>query len=397
MPGRRRKLVAGLGLLVTGFFAWDDGALLQAQSRGTQVAGVAVTAPADGVRAGGTGDGGGVTIDMGAPPPPPVTDPTVGDVAIAPAPVAFEAPPAPAEPPPPVLRDTRFDGVQPEAGTWAVMIGIDDYPGTRHDLRSAVADAGDVNEALMRMGVPGERRLLLRNSQASAETIKTAIHWLNAHAGPDAVAVFFYAGHVRSLGGGTEAIVAADGATVTDQEVAQLLDGLQARRAWIALAACYAGGFTEVLRPGRVLTAAAPAGAIAYENEQFGRSYLVEYMVRRGMIQGLAGSATIEGAFAWAKAEISRDYPQRIPVQYDEDPAELDLRPEAPSTSAASAGRTSSSSTQEDPPPSTGSGSSTGDDSGSDSGGDGSGDSPPAGEDDGCAKYTVGIVHCGGD
>jgi len=402
VPGRRRKLVTGLALLGAGLVAWDDGALLlQAQGRSTQVAGVTMTAPGDGSRASnGTDDVSGVTIDMGAPPAP-VTDPSAGDVAIAPPPPQFEAAAAPAEPPPPVLRQARFDGVQPESGTWAVMIGIDDYPGTRHDLRSAVADAGDVNEALRTMGVPGDHRLLIRNGQATAETIRTSIEWLNAHAGPDAVAVFFYAGHVRSLGGGTEAIVAADGVTLPDHEVASLLDGLQARRAWIALAACYAGGFTEVLGPGRVLTAAAPAGAIAYENEQFGRSYLVEYMVRRGLIEGRSGSSTIEGTFAWARAEIARDYPHRVPVQYDEAPDELDLRPGAGSTTSASGSASGSGSTQasssgnsESPPPSSSSPPSDGDDSGG--GGAGSAEPPPPDEDDGCARYTVGLVRCGG-
>jgi uncharacterized membrane protein YgcG len=400
VPGRSRKLPAGLALLVAGLVAWNDGALLErAGGRRTQVAGVSVSGPgaagiaSDGGRA-DTGEASGVTIDMGTPPAPAVvTDPAAGDVAIAPPPPQFEAPAAPPEPPPPVLRSGRFDGVEAAGGTWAVMIGIDDYPGHRHDLRSAVADAGDVNEALRRMGVPGDHRLLLRNGQATAETIRTSVEWLNAHAGPDAVAVFFYAGHIRSLGGSTEAIVAADGVTIPDHEMAALLGGLKARRAWIALAACYAGGFTEVLQPGRVLTAAAPAGAIAYENEQFGRSYLVEYMVRRGMIEGQAGSATIEGAFAWARAEIARDYPNRVPVQYDEDPAELDLRPQA-AASARSDGGTSSSSGRSEPASSGGSGS--GDGSGSGSGGGGSAEPPPPSGDDGCARYTLGVVRCDG-
>lgn len=399
MPGRRRKFVAGLALLSAGLLAWDDGALLvPAQGRTTQVAGVTVTVPGDGSRASdATEDVSGVTIDMGTPPPAPVTDPSAGDVAIAPPPPQFEAPVAPAEPPPAVLRQARFDGVQPASGTWAVMIGIDDYPGVRHDLRSAVADAGDVNEALRLMGVPGDHRLLIRNSQATAATIRTAVEWLKAHAGPDAVAVFFYAGHVRSLGGGIEAIVAADGVTLPDHELAAQLDGLQARRAWIALAACYAGGFTEVLRPGRVLTAAAPAGAIAYENEQFGRSYLVEYMVRRGLIEGRSDSRTIEGAFAWASAEIARDYPDRVPVQYDEAPEELDLRPVASESASSSGGsgsetggtQASSSGSSESPPPSSSSPPSGSDDSGS-------AERPPPNEDDGCARYTAGVVRCGG-
>jgi hypothetical protein len=394
--------------------------LLPTAGRATQVAGMSVASGrgglADGTAASGRGGGGddgdgqsGVTIDMGqSPARAPVTDPTVGDVAIAPPPAAFEAgalaAAASAEPAPAAL--SRFDGVQPEGGTWAVMIGIDDYPGTGHDLRSAVADAGDVNQALMHLGVPGDHRLFLRNGQASADNVRASVEWLDAHAAPDAVAVFFYAGHVRSMGGGTEAIVGADGGTVTDQELASLLDRLQAHRAWIALAACYSGGFTEVLRPGRVLTAAAPAGGIAYENEQFGRSYLVEYMVRRAMIDGLSGSTTIEGAFDWARREIARDYPDRVPVQYDDDPADLDLRPDAaaaggttsPSSSSSSDDQTASSGGSTDPGSSSapgGSGGSPGSGSGDGGGGGSSSPPPPSDDHDGCARMTAGVVRCG--
>ena len=76
------------------------------------------------------------------------------------------------------------------------------------------------------------------------------------------------------------------------------------------------GGFTEVLGPGRVLTAAAGANEVAYENEGFGRSYMVEYMVRRAMLQGKA-AGSVQDAFAWARAQIAHDYPNRQPIIID--------------------------------------------------------------------------------
>ncbi|HEX7168686.1 MAG TPA: caspase family protein, partial [Acidimicrobiales bacterium] len=273
----------------------------------------------------GSAAGGRADRSSGSEPPPAGAEAGPGgDVAIAPPPDSFDAPPAPPAPPP-----AQLDATPPRAvtgtGTWAVMIGINDYPGTRHDLRSAVADADDVNLALARMGVPGSQRLLIRDRQATAATVKRAAEWLRNHAGPDAVAVFFYAGHIRDLGHGTQAIVGADGALVTDKDLAAVLNGVQARRAWVALAACYAGGFTEVRKPGWVLTAAAGARELAYENERFGRSYMVEYMVRRAMIEGHA-AGSVEASFNWARSELARDFPNRLPVQYDDDPAELDLR-----------------------------------------------------------------------
>src|SRR3712207_8145269 len=43
-------------------------------------------------------------------------------------------------------------------GAWAVVVGIDDYPGGRHDLRSAGNDALDMDAVLARQGIGAERR-----------------------------------------------------------------------------------------------------------------------------------------------------------------------------------------------------------------------------------------------
>jgi hypothetical protein len=314
--------------------------------------------------------------------PDPTTAPPEGDAAIAPPPAEFTEPAAPAPPPPAELRHSRFDGVVPSGGVWAVMIGINDYPGSRHDLRSAVNDASDVNEALARFGVPGDHRLLIRDGQATAGTVRTAAEWLTAHAGPDATAVFFYAGHVRKLDQNTEAIIGADGGTVTDADLAGLLDGLRATKAWIGIAACYGGGFTELLKPGRVLSAAASANSLAYENEGFGRSYFVEYMVRRGMIAN--AMSTVEGAFAYAQTELRRDYPDRVPVQFDSLAGDLDLKAPRPGAAASkptpgsgSAPAGSSSPTTTAPPKA-------------------NGEPPPPEPGDGCANLTGGLVRCQG-
>jgi hypothetical protein len=235
--------------------------------------------------------------------------------------------------------------------------------------------------------VAGSQRLLISDRQASGNTIRRAARWLVAHAGPDATAVFFFAGHVRKLASSTEALVGADGGVVTDAEVADLLRPLQAGRTWIAIAGCYGGGFTETLAPGRILTGAASANRLAYENSAFGRSYMVEFMVRRAMIERRS-PGSVESAFAWAHAELQRQYPNRVPVQFDYFDGDLALNggqlPSAPAPASAPAPPTT------DAP----SGGSTG----------GSGSSPPPGsqepgppppkDDDDCAKLTFGVVNC---
>lgn len=247
------------------------------------------------------------------------------DVAIAPPPLAFDAPAEATTPPPAALAAAAAPSPDPTGrGVWAVTIGINDYPGVRSDLRSATADARDVDAVLARHGVPSEQRLLILDRQASADTIRAALDWLVAHAGPDATAVLYYAGHVREISRATEAIVAADGGLVTDADVAAHLAPLRAGRTWLAFASCYGAGFDEALAPGRLLTAAADGDSLAYENHDYNRSYLGEYLVRRGLLEGRAGPS-IQHAFAWAERELRRDHPNRLPVMIDRSGGDVTL------------------------------------------------------------------------
>lgn len=241
---------------------------------------------------------------------------------IEPAPESFEGPP-------PAGVTSCGERPRPESstpgGTWAVIVGINDYPGGGHDLVSSVNDAMDVDRALARFGVPADHRLLLLDGEASSCGLQSGLDWLVERAGPDTTAVFFYAGHARKLGAGSRTLVAADGELLTDVQLGASLSRLRSGRAWIALATCYGGGFTQVLGPNRILTAASDGDSLAYESLDFGRSYLVEYMVRRAML-GDAAPSSVESSFAYARAAIQATQPGRVPVQIDQVPGELDLR-----------------------------------------------------------------------
>ena len=158
----------------------------------------------------------------------------------------------------------------------------------------------------------------------SAATIADSLRWLVANASSDATVVFFYAGHVRKLSSRTEAIVAADGRLVTDAWMASLLAPLSSHKVWIGMASCYGGGFDEVLAPGRILTGAADANSLAYENSTYGHSYMVEYMVKRAMNQGQAPES-VERSFAWAADALRREHPNRVPVEVDQLDGDLSL------------------------------------------------------------------------
>ena len=261
--------------------------------------------------------------------------PLPGESAIAPPPETFTGPPPRAEPPAPQLARPVEPATAPAGtGVWSVVIGINDYPGTSHDLESARNDAVDMDAAMARFRVPGQQRVVLYDGQATADMIRRSLDWLVANAGPQATAVFMYAGHVRKVGSHSEVLVGSDGHTVADTEVAERLSGLQAANTWLVIAACYGGGFNEALAPGRILTAAASPDELAYESRELRRSYLGEYLTNRALLQGNADDS-VERAYAWAWAALRRDHPNRLPVQYDQVPGELVLgQPLAPRSSS---------------------------------------------------------------
>jgi hypothetical protein len=267
-----------------------------------------------------------------------------------------------------------------------VVIGINTYPGGgAYNLESAVNDANDMVTALQGMGVPGDHVLLVRDGQATASGIRASADWLVAHASSDSKAVFFYAGHTEKLSPSTEALIGSDGGEVTNAELANHFSHLEASKAWFVIAACFGGGFDNLLGPGRIVTAAADANHLAYENETFHRSYLVEYMIRQAMIEGRA-PGSVQNAFDYAVSAIHHDYPGREPVEADDLGAPLDMRsagavqsppappPGPPPTAPPESPSPPSPPTSAPPasPPST---------------------APPQG--DACGSLTLGVVRCG--
>jgi hypothetical protein len=256
------------------------------------------------------------------------------EVAITPpAPEVLTGELAPVVPAPAPFEQAR--GGSQSGQVFALIVGINDYPGSKYDLGAAVADANTVNEALTRFGVPAANRVVLRDGQARRAQLVAAVQALVRRAGPGTTVVFAYAGHVRKLDYDTEAIIAADGGVLTDQQLASLLAPSRASNMWLLLATCYAGGFTELLAPGRILTAAAGPNALAYESPTINGSYLVHHMVREGWLQGKAGP-TVQDAFAYADARIKQRYPDRRPMQFDRSRQRLQLGPSTGGTNTAS-------------------------------------------------------------
>lgn len=235
------------------------------------------------------------------------------------------------------------------SGVWALVIGVDNYQGTTFDLRAGKADARDMDAVLDRYGVPASQRRVLLDGQATLAAAHDSLDWLARNAGPDSTVVIFFSGHVREVVGDRdgdgeeidEAILLPDGGELFDGDVARALDGMRTDRVWLVIAGCYGGGFDDAMAPGRVLTGAAPEGELAYENDRFGRTYLVEYMIRRAMLEGSA--PTIQDAFAQAASDLESDYPHRLPVQFDQSDGPLALTGAVATPSGRGAGSSAES------------------------------------------------------
>jgi len=327
-PRTYRLLLLALGVLFAGVVALP---VKLTASRGLRVVASAPASPP--------------ALALAAPAPPPTSTPPP-----APAPVErpIQAPDEPAVPdapgafavggdgaatldalalpPPPERPPVEQGAVTPYSiKVYGVVIGINDYPGDGADLRGAVADATDMTDAMAMYGVPESNVTELVDATATANNIVTALRWLVANTAPDSTAVVFYAGHVRKLSDQTEAIVASDGTVIPDWFLARQLSSLPAKKVWIVMATCYGGGFTELLAPGRVLTAAADANSIAYENASFGRSYLDEFLVHQALLEHGAPVPTAQSAFAYAQSRLQQQYPNRTLTQFDESTEQISL------------------------------------------------------------------------
>ena len=150
-------------------------------------------------------------------------------------------------------------------GRYALLVGIDDYPGTDSDLRGPIEDARIMERVLVdRFGFDPSNILTLNDSRATRSNIAQGIVQHLGQAGPDGVAVFFYSGHGTQIGEnigltgsldpeprgeGDEAIYVYgsnfESSVLLDEELGFLIESLDAGRALVVVDACFSGEITR--------------------------------------------------------------------------------------------------------------------------------------------------------
>ena len=82
------------------------------------------------------------------------------------------------------------------AAQYAVIAGINDYPDSRNHLNGCLKDVQNMTAFLTGQGFPAENILVLKDAQATAAGIESAIKsQLIAKAQPGDSVVFFFSGH----------------------------------------------------------------------------------------------------------------------------------------------------------------------------------------------------------
>lgn len=209
----------------------------------------------------------------------------------------------------------------------AVIVGLDNAPGTPR-LYGATRDAETLRDALVRYGYAPDEISLLTDGEATRARILDAMREL-ADVPANGQAIFAFAGHARWSKGRLR-VTTADGQPIWESDFAAALSGVTAPL-WVNFATCYAAGFdmSGIVGPKRVVTFAAPANRYAWESKKFGRSFLVQYMIHDGMLEGLAADASVEDAFAYADERLRAEYPAHVGLIDDRFNGEFRLAPRA--------------------------------------------------------------------
>lgn len=208
---------------------------------------------------------------------------------------------------------------EPCSGTkYAIVIGINDYPGTSNDLNFCVADAKSMKDALnLKYGYSLQNISLITDSSATRSNITQAINDVKSKVQAGDEVFFFFSGHGakgKADDGDTENIDESiviwgdDGNFdyLWDGELKRLFDGFATSRIIFAFDSCLSGGMTDLTSPGRIINMACSETGVSYEFSDLGHGQFTYYFVVEGMLQSLAdtnkqdGLVTDEEAFDYA-------------------------------------------------------------------------------------------------
>jgi hypothetical protein len=167
--------------------------------------------------------------------------------------------PAPSPSPGTAFED-RYPGTGDPSDKYALVVGIDDYPGAGNDLTGPVADAGLFRDLLIKkFGFKPANVVMLTNADATRDHVLNAFARHLGQAGPQGAAVFYYSGHGTQMpnnlaltapldaeaDGRDEALYVwgtdQQSSVILDDEIGFLIDQLKTERVLLVHDSCNSG------------------------------------------------------------------------------------------------------------------------------------------------------------
>ena len=225
-----------------------------------------------------------------------------------------------------------------DAKKYAIVIGINDYPGTGSDLQYTVADADEMSNVLLNT-YKFDDVIELTDAAATYNAIKTAIAGVKASAKSGDEVVFFFSGHGakgKAADGDKnnvdQSIVVQEVvqgklqfAFIWDGELVQWFSNFTATRIVFVFDSCLAGGMSVLNAPDRVVCMASTINGMSLEGAAWGGGHgqFTYYFAEEGIESGLAGKydyngdgilyqpqdVSVEEAFDYAKANCKSQTP----------------------------------------------------------------------------------------
>ena len=202
-----------------------------------------------------------------------------------------------------------FDDLEPAARAapadrYALLVGVQDYRSPTKDTIGSVADVRLIQQELLRAGWLPQNVRVLTDASATGAAVREGMAWLAARGVPGTFSLFHYSGHVKQLGGGTEALWPVDRDFVRDTEVTAALSRVTGRM-WVDVAGCEAGSFLPGLPSDRVLvTTSSTATQKSYEYPVWGTSIWTGLLFGQAPTQADAdgdGTVVVGEALRWSR------------------------------------------------------------------------------------------------
>lgn len=147
---------------------------------------------------------------------------------------------------------------------WAVLIGINDYPGDSGDLPYSISEISSFKSTLLNKGNWNESYIkMITDLEATHDNIIDTLEWLGEQETSKDISIVYLVGHGSKIDNNYS--FSAYDSNVFDYELDAVFDSYDGRLVLI-IDCCKSGGFTETVKGrGRVIMAACDKDELTYQ------------------------------------------------------------------------------------------------------------------------------------